>query len=94
MELADAIDNVNTVDLVMIPNPVAVNGTIYINAEFSAEERDGMRVEVFNAIGQCVYVDTPSIYPIEIGGLQERGMYIVRIVTGNGKCYSDKLIVE
>lgn len=94
VELADAIDNVNTVDLVMIPNPVAVNGTIYINAEFSAEERDGMRVEVFNAIGQCVYVDTPSIYPIEIGGLQERGMYIVRIITGNGKCYSDKLIVE
>ena len=94
VELADAIDNVNTVDLVMVPNPVAVNGTIYINAEFSAEERDGMRVEVFNAIGQCVYVDTPSIYPIEIGGLQERGMYIVRIVTGNGKCYSDKLIVE
>ena len=94
VELVDAIDNVHTFDLVMVPNPVAVNGTLYINAEFSAEERDGMTVEVFNAIGQCVYVDTPSIYPIEISGLQERGMYIVRIVTGNGKSYTGKLIVE
>ena len=94
VELVDAIDNVHTFDLVMVPNPVAVNGTLYINAEFSAEERDGMKVEVFNAIGQCVYVDTPSIYPIEISGLQERGMYIVRIVTGNGKSYTGKLIVE
>jgi hypothetical protein len=89
-----SVDNVNSSDLVMVPNPVAVNGTLYINAEFTAEERDGMVVEVFNAIGQRVYVEYPSIYPIEVTGLSERGMYIVRIIAGNGKSYQGKIIVE
>lgn len=92
--VADAIDNVKGYDLVMVPNPVTVSGTLYINADFSAEERDGMIVEVFNAIGQCVYVDVPSVYPVQINGLNESGMYIVRILTGNGKSYSGKVIVE
>ena len=89
-----AVDNVNSYDLVMVPNPVAVNGTLYINAEFTPEERDGLVVEVFNAIGQRVYVEYPSIYPIEVTGLAERGMYIVRIIAGNGKSYQGKIIVE
>ena len=89
-----AVDNVNSYDLIMVPNPVTVNGTLYINAEFTPEERDGLVVEVFNAIGQRVYVEYPSIYPIEITGLAERGMYVVRIIAGDGKAYTGKIIVE
>ena len=94
VEEGTAVDNVNSYDLVMVPNPVTVNGTLYINAEFTSEERDGLVVEVFNAIGQRVYVEYPSIYPIEITGLAERGMYIVRIIAGDGKSYTGKIIVE
>jgi hypothetical protein len=88
------VDNVSTRDLIMVPNPVAVNGTLYINAEFTTDERNGLIVEVFNAIGQCVYSDRPTVYPIEVSGLAERGMYIVRIITGDGKSYQGKIIVE
>jgi hypothetical protein len=94
VEQGVAVDNVNSYDLIMVPNPVTVNGTLYINAEFTPEERDGMVVEVFNAIGQRVYVEYPSIYPIEITGLAERGMYVVRIIAGDGKSYTGKIIVE
>jgi hypothetical protein len=94
VEQGVAVDNVNSYDLIMVPNPVTVNGTLYINAEFTPEERDGLVVEVFNAIGQRVYVEYPSIYPIEITGLAERGMYVVRIIAGNGKAYTGKIIVE
>lgn len=94
VEQGVAVDNVNSHDLIMVPNPVAVNGTLYINAEFTPEERDGLVVEVFNAIGQRVYVEYPSIYPIEVTGLAERGMYIVRIVAGDGRSYIGKIIVE
>jgi hypothetical protein len=88
------VDNASTRDLIMVPNPVAVNGTLYINAEFTTDERNGLIVEVFNAIGQCVYSDRPTVYPIEVSGLAERGMYIVRIITGDGKSYQGKIIVE
>lgn len=94
VEQGVAVDNVNSYDLIMVPNPVTVNGTLYINAEFTPEERDGLVVEVFNAIGQRVYVEYPSIYPIEITGLAERGMYVVRIIAGDGKAYTGKIIVE
>ncbi len=94
VEAGTAVDNVSSHDLVMVPNPVTVNGTLYINAEFTTEERDGLVVEVFNSIGQRVYVEYPSIYPIEVTGLSERGMYIVRIIAGNGKSYQGKIIVE
>ena len=50
-------------------------------------------VEVFNSIGQRVYMDTPSIYPIEINALNDSGVYVVRVVTGNGKSYQDKIII-
>ena len=88
------VENTSSRDLIMVPNPVAVNGTLYINAEFTSEERNGLLVEVFNAIGQCVYSNRPTVYPIEVSGLAERGMYIVRIIAGDGKSYQGKIIVE
>jgi hypothetical protein len=53
-----------------------------------------MLVEVFNAVGQRVIVDTPTVYPVEINGLSERGVYIVRIVTGDGNVYQGKVVVQ
>lgn len=88
------VDNVVDFDLIMIPNPVRVNNTLYINAQFTIEERSGLIVEVFNAVGQRVYMDAPSIYPIEINGLNNSGVYVVRVVTGNGNLYQGKVIVK
>jgi hypothetical protein len=92
--LADAIDNVEETELALIPNPVNANSTLYVEAEFANNEREGMLVEVFNAIGQRVYVDTPNVYPIAINGLSERGVYVVRIITGEGSIYQGKVVVK
>jgi len=92
--LYDAVDNVNVNDLMLLPNPVNVNNTLSVVAEFTSEERNGLYVEVFNAVGQCVYVNTPSVYPIQISGLSERGLYMVRITTGTGKLYQGKVVVK
>lgn len=78
----------------MVPNPVKVNNTLYVEAEFTVNGRKGMLVEVFNAVGQLVVVDTPEVYPVAINGLSERGVYIVRIVTGEGNVYQGKVIVQ
>ena len=92
--LEDAIDNVEETELVLIPNPVNASGTLYVEAEFTVDEREGMLVEVFNSIGQRVYVDAPSVYPVEINGLSERGVYVVRIITGEGSIYQGKVVVK
>ena len=94
VEVADAIDYVRTKDLILVPNPVNANNTLFIEAEFTVEERDGMAVEVFNSIGQRVFVDTSVASPIMIDGLTERGVYIVRVITGTGFIYQGKVIVK
>ena len=94
VEEGTAVDVVRNFDLIMVPNPVVANHTLYINADFTVEEREGLMVEVFNAVGQRIYVDTPNIYPIEIDGLNITGVYVVRVVTGDGKSYQGKVIVE
>ena len=91
---ADAVDNVKSLDLALLPNPVNVNSTLYVEADFTVSERKGMLVEVFNAVGQRVYMDTPSVYPVQINGLSERGVYVVRIITGEGNVYQGKVVVK
>jgi hypothetical protein len=90
----DAVDNISVNDLMLLPNPVNVNNTLLVSAEFTSEESVGLYVEVFNAVGQRVYVDTPSVYPIQISGLSERGIYMVRVTTGTGKLYHGKVVVK
>jgi hypothetical protein len=92
--LADDVENVEALDLVLVPNPVKANNTLYVDAEFTVNERKGMLVEVFNAVGQLVVEDTPEVYPVAIKGLSERGVYIVRIITGEGNVYQGKVIVQ
>ena len=89
-----AIGNVNTVDLILVPNPIESGNTLFVNAEFTKEQSEGLLVEVFNAIGQKVYGDKPYVYPIEINGLTQRGVYLVRITAGNGKVYQGKVVVK
>ena len=94
VHLYDAVDNISVNDLMLLPNPVNVNNTLLVSAEFTSEESVGLYVEVFNAVGQRVYVDTPSVYPIQISGLSERGIYMVRVTTGTGKLYHGKVVVK
>lgn len=94
VHLYDAVDNVSVNDLMLLPNPVNVNSTLLVAAEFASEEREGLSVEVFNAVGQRVYADRPMVYPIQISGLSESGIYMVRITTGTGKLYYGKVVVK
>ena len=92
--LADAIENVDLLDLTLAPNPLKVNSTLYVNADFTTSEREGLVVEVFNSVGQIIYRDEPVQHPIAITGLNQRGLYVVRISTASGKSYLGKVIVE
>ena len=88
------LENAELVELVLTPNPVQVGEELLINATFSAEELDGMVVEVFNSVGQCVYTSQPVVAPIAITGLPQAGVYMVNITTASGNRYQGKVIVK
>ena len=88
------VDNLSAADLTMVPNPVRVSEALTIEGEFSAAEREGMVVSIYNAIGQKVYEVEPTRDSIVIEGLQQRGVYIVRVTTGTGEHRQGKIIVE
>lgn len=89
-----AVDNVSMVDLVITPNPLASGQTLYINAEFTAAELEGMVVDVYNTIGQKVVSERVTTDPIMINGLTQSGVYLVNITTGTGVKYQGKVIVK
>ena len=94
-----ALDNTMFTELVLTPNPVAVGEELYISAEFTAEELEGMTIEVFNATGQCVYrTESAQLSVVNsqfaITGLPQAGVYMVNITTATGSRYQGKVIVK
>ena len=89
-----AIENISLADLILYPNPVAVGEAIYIDGEFTSEELNGMQVEIYSMLGQRVTQFEPYEQPILVEGLSERGLYIVRVIAGNGTIYQGKIIVK
>lgn len=89
-----AIENIHSMPLVIVPNPVKVSGSFVIQTDATNHLCEGMVVEIFNAIGQRVYTIEPTQYPITIEAIPTRGVYLVRLTTADGSIYQSKLIVE
>jgi hypothetical protein len=89
-----AVDNIQVSDLVLYPNPIALGETIYIGGEFTHAEMSGMQVEIYSMLGQLVAQFSPTTQPIMYDGLSERGVYIVRVILGNGDVYKGKIVVN
>ncbi len=89
-----AVETTRILDLTIYPNPLAAGATLYVDAEFTAEERDGMVVEVMNIVGQRIISERPTTDDITINGLTQSGVYIVNITTGTGVKYQGKVIVR
>ena len=89
-----ALDDVNAMDLVIVPNPIGSDENAVVKYEWSAEEQDGLMVEIINSLGQRVDVFEPKTYPIVLPRVGDAGVYYVRITTGVGSVYVGKLIVE
>ena len=94
ISLPSGLGAITVQDLVLAPNPVKASETLYVINDFSLEERNGLRFELFNSMGQCVYVGEPNAYPIAIEGMSQTGIYILRIVTGTGSVYQGKVLFE
>ena len=94
LTVGTGFDGIYVRNLVIVPNPVSTTGAFTLQADFTADERQNMLVEVFNAVGQRIYLVKPTIYPIEVEAMSAQGIYLVRVTTGVGTIYQSKVVVE
>lgn len=94
LEYATAVDNIYALPLIIAPNPITGSQTAFINHQFTAQEQQGLRVEILNSVGQVIVSRHPDAYPIAIKDLQVAGLYYIRITTGTGNLYLAKLVVR
>ena len=87
------VDEYNYGGIVMFPNPVRAkhNFKTYIT---NATDEVCSRVEIFNTLGMKVYSQTCDMSSMEIMAPAAAGIYIVRIISDDGRLFSGKLIVE
>lgn len=88
-----AVDKVELTDLVLYPNPVYAGDVVNIEGDFTMEELDGMYVEVYTMLGSCIYSSQFTTINSQLT-IENRGLYIVRVVAGNGTIYQGKIIVK
>ncbi|MDD3406424.1 MAG: choice-of-anchor J domain-containing protein [Paludibacteraceae bacterium] len=84
----------NVTDMSVYPNPVVAGEDIYVSGVLDAVALNGMRLEVFNSLGQLVQTVKPTTSDITIRGIEQSGAYVVRIIDGNGKIMNSRFIVK
>ena len=79
----------------LYPNPINRYGEVTLKANFTETElSNGLTVEVFNAVGECVNTIRPTALPIRIDGFDASGVYIVRVTTSENRIEYGKVVVR
>ena len=79
----------------LYPNPIKRYGEVTVNANFSETEMsNGLKIEVFNAVGECVNSFRTNVMPIRVDGFDVSGVYIVRVTTTDHRMIYGKLVVR
>ncbi len=94
LTVVTGVEGTYTLPITVAPNPIRGGETTYIVKEWSAEEQQGLVVEMFNSLGQKLSSFRPAVYPIIISDLNVSGVYYIRIIDGTGNIYTGKLIVK
>lgn len=92
--LPNAVDIVTASKVVFAPNPVKAGEKVQILASMSDAERNGLTIRVFSSSGNLLQQFCPEGEPIEIGGLNTAGIYMVIITDGLGNMHTGKIIVK
>lgn len=80
-------------ELTLRPNPVEKDQVITVDYNFSAQEREGMIIEVVNSLGQVVRRQTAAEVVV-VEPIQVSGFYTVRFITGEDTYYTAKILVK
>lgn len=89
------IEGAEVLNLVIAPNPTRTGITAYAEGPWTeADVEEGLTLEILDAAGRRIRMETVRRVPIAIDGLNVSGMYIVRITDKDGTTYTGRLIVK
>ena len=80
-------------DLMLVPNPANKEDRVLVLSNLTEEDKAGLVVEVYNAIGLKIQAFEPRRFPIELREIDTSGSYMIRVMTGTGKILTTKLII-
>jgi len=100
-EIAQVQSNVNTRintviedNVSVFPNPVVRNANFQIGCNITSNEIQNVTIEIINMLGETIKVLHFSESPFKINGMNQSGMYLIRLSSGsNKKVYTGKLFV-
>lgn len=76
------------------PNPVGAGETVYISTGLTEDEMRGAVLTVTDAVGRLVVRREVDSAVMAVDDMPVAGVYMLRVVTVDGKTYISKLIVE
>ena len=82
-----------TTELMLLPNPANKEDKVLMLYNFTEDEKSGLTVEVYNAIGLKILSVKPTRFPIELPEIDTSGSYVIRVITGTGRVLTSKLII-
>ena len=82
-----------TTELMLLPNPANKEDKVLMLYNFTEDEKSGLTVEIYNAIGLKILSMKPTRFPIELPEIDTSGSYVIRVITGTGRVLTSKLII-
>lgn len=92
--VSTGLDYSSVMSLTIAPNPISADDNTFVHRTWTADEQNGLTVEIINSVGQVLSSEKPEYYPIVIRPLRASGVYYVRITSGTGNVYMGKLVVK
>lgn len=81
-------------ELVIYPNPVSPDEILTIDYPFTDEEKENLRVQVYDAMGIMVREFVPTSYPIQMDAALPAGYYFILINESDERMLDARFIVR
>lgn len=94
IKLPESVDYVSEGRLDIVPNIIDREGTVFIRNTFTASDKEGVTVELFDAVGRRVSLQTLSGRDMTVEGFHNSGMYLLRVTDGDKRTFIGQVIVR
>ena len=84
----------NQTELMLVPNPADRDDRVLVLSNLTEDDKAGLVVEVYNAVGLKIQAFEPRRFPIELREINTSGTYLIRVMTGTGRILTAKLIIS
>lgn len=81
-------------ELMLVPNPADRDDRVLVLSNLTEDDKAGLVVEVYNAVGLKIQAFEPRRFPIELREINTSGTYLIRVMTGTGRILTAKLIIS